>query len=265
MGRHHRRPQQASGGIVGTLTVTLVQSFNPQPSAVHAMTGLTTEGLITLWQLDTRDARRPGVLLHQRRATSTHEIVWGGQLYSPLPMDASGFELTTRGAFPQPTVTISNLYGAGNLLLDSYKGLVGAEIVRILTLRRFLDDGETPDPQRLHHARQVSWSRRRPATTPSPSPSSWRAAWTSRARSCRAGKSSATSAPTPIASFDPATGAFDYSLASCPYTGAANFDTANAPTDAAHDQCSRNLVGCQLRFPGQVLPARFFPGVGKVR
>ena len=45
----------------------------------------------------------------------------------------------------------------------------------------------------------------------------------------------------------------------------ANFDPLNRPADASHDQCSRNLGGCQLRFPGQVLPARFFPGVGKVR
>jgi lambda family phage minor tail protein L len=59
--------------------------------------------------------------------------------------------------------------------------------------------------------------------------------------------------------------AFDYSKASCPYVGAADFDTGNNPTDDAHDQCSRNIKGCQLRFPGQVLPARFFPGVGKVK
>ena len=31
-------------------------------------------------------------------------------------------------------------------MLDSYNGLVGADLVRILTLRRFLDDGDTPDP-----------------------------------------------------------------------------------------------------------------------
>jgi lambda family phage minor tail protein L len=227
------------------------------------MTSLTTEGLITLWQLDTRSLGGP-VFYFTSATDFETQIYWGGQLYSPIPMDASGFELTTRGAIPQPSVTISNLYGAGNLLLDSYKGLVGADIVRILTLRRFLDDGETPDPaayitrdrfvvaqKTSHTAVAIAFklaSRMDVEGTQLPRRQILRDVCTHTYRF-----------------LDPATGAFDYSLASCPYTGSDYFDTNNNPTDAAHDQCSRNLKGCQLRFPGQVLPARFFPGVGKVK
>jgi len=227
------------------------------------MTDLTTEGLVTLWQLDTRTLGGPVFYFTSAQDFET-EIVWGGQSYTALPMDASGFELTTRGAIPQPTVTISNLYGAGNLLLDSYKGLVGAEVVRILTLRRFLDDGETPDPaayitrekyvvaqKTSHNAVAIAFklaSRMDVEGTQLPRRQILRDVCTHTYRA-----------------FDPATGSFDYSRASCPYVGAADFDTANKPTDDAHDQCSRNLGGCQLRFPGQVLPARFFPGVGKVK
>jgi len=227
------------------------------------MTNLTTEGLITLWQLDTTSLGGP-VFYFTSAADIDHDIVWGGQLYAKLPMDASGFEMTTRGAIPSPTITISNLYGAGNLLLDSYKGLVGAEVVRILTLRRFLDDGETPDPAAFitrdkfvvaqktsHTAVAIAFklaSRMDVEGTQLPRRQILRDVCTHVYRF-----------------YDPVAGAFDYSKASCPYTGAADFDTSNAPTDDAHDQCSRNLLGCQLRFPGQVLPARFFPGVGKVK
>jgi lambda family phage minor tail protein L len=227
------------------------------------MAGLTTEGLVTLWQLDTTMLGGPWFYFTSAEDLE-HEVVWGGQVYQALPMDASGFELSTRGAFPMPTVTISNLYGAGNLLLDSYKGLIGADIIRILTLRRFLDDGETPDP----------------------------AAYITRDKFVVAQKTSHTAVAIAFKlatrmdvegtqlprrqilrdvcshiyrAYDPATGTFDYSRATCPYTGAASFDPNNNPTDAPHDQCSRNLGGCQLRFPAQVLPARFFPGVGKVR
>jgi lambda family phage minor tail protein L len=63
-------------------------------------------------------------------------ITWGGQQYAALPMDASGFDMTTRGAIPQPNVTISNLFGAGNLLLDAYKGLIGATHVAPVPRRR---------------------------------------------------------------------------------------------------------------------------------
>jgi lambda family phage minor tail protein L len=227
------------------------------------MAGLTTEGLITLWQLDTTLLGGP-VFYFTSAEDFTHEIVWGGQLYSPLPMDATGFEMTTRGAFPTPSVTISNLYGAGNLLLDSYKGLVGADIVRILTLRRFLDDGETPDPN-------AYITRDKYVVAQKTSHTAVAIAFKLATRMDVEG----TQLPRRqilrdicshvYRAFDPATGGFDYSRATCPYTDAAFFDPLNKPTDAAHDQCSRNLVGCQLRFPGQVLPARFFPGVGKVR
>jgi len=228
------------------------------------MTDLTTEGLITLWQLDTTTLGGP--VFHFTSAEDfDHVITWGGQEYSPLPMEASGFELQTRGAFPTPTVTISNLYGAGNLLLDSYKGLVGAELVRLLTLRRFLDDGETPDPaayitrdkyvvaqKTSHTAVAIAFklaSRIDVEGTQLPRRLILRDVCTHVYRA-----------------YDPTKpDGFDYSRASCPYTGGAAFDPANQPTAPAHDQCSRNLKGCQLRFPGQVLPARFFPGVGRVR
>jgi len=228
------------------------------------MTGLTTEGLLTLWQLDTTSLGGPWFYFTSA-SDAEYEIMWSGQLYSPLPMDAQGFEMTTRGAFPTPSVTISNLYGAGNLLLDSYKGLVGAELIRILTLRRFLDDGDTPDPSAYitrdkfvvaqktsHTAVAIAFklaSRMDVEGTQLPRRQILRDVCTHLYRS-----------------WDEAADAFDYSNATCPYTGAANFDTANQPTDAPHDQCSRNLNGCLARFPNpQPLPARFFPGVGKVK
>ena len=227
------------------------------------MTSLTTEGLITLWQLDTTSLGGPWFYFTSA-SDAEHEIVWGGQLYSPLPMDANGFEMTTRGAFPTPSVTISNLYGAGNLLLDSYKGLVGAELIRILTLRRFLDDGGTPDPaayitrdkfvvaqKTSHTAVAIAFklaSRIDVEGTQLPRRQILRDVCTHLYRV-----------------WDPVAGAFDYRNATCPYTGAAYFNTSNQPTDAAHDQCSRNLGGCLARFGPQPLPARFFPGVGKVK
>jgi lambda family phage minor tail protein L len=199
-----------------------------------------------------------------------HIITWGGQDYAPLPMDAQGFELTTRGAIPQPTVTISNVYGAGNLLVDSYKGLVGADIVRILTLRRFLDDGDTPDPNAYitrdkfvvaqktsHTALAIAFklaSRMDVEGTQLPRRQILRDVCSHTYRVW--------------VGDDPdnvLVGHFDYSQASCPYAGLDNYDVLNRPTVKPNDQCSRTLVGCQLRFPGgQPLPARFFPGVGKV-
>src|SRR5262249_29400939 len=75
-----------------------------QPPAHHlarAMSEnqLTTEGLITLYQLDT--IRLGGQMFYFTSAQDfDHEITWGGQPYVPLPMDAQGFEMNTKGALP---------------------------------------------------------------------------------------------------------------------------------------------------------------------
>jgi lambda family phage minor tail protein L len=226
-----------------------------------------TEGLLTLYQLDTTMLGVGGQLFYFTSASDFDTpIMRGGQLYTPIPMDASGFEMTTKGAPPQPTITISNLFGAGNLLIDNYNGLIGAEVTRFLTLRRFLDDGATPDAHAYitldrfvvaqktsHTAISITFklaTRMDQQGTQLPRRQILRDVCSHTYRY-----------------FDPATGDWNYSKATCPYTGPMIFDVNNVQSnDPAVDQCSRSLIGCQSRFGRFApLPARFFPGVGKVK
>jgi lambda family phage minor tail protein L len=229
------------------------------------MTDLVTEGLLTLYVLDT--TMLAGQLFYFTSATDFDTpIVRGGQVYAPLPMDASGFEMTTKGALPQPNITISNIFGAGNLLLDSYNGLVGAELTRFTTLRRFLDDGATPDAHAYitldkfvvaqktsHNAVAIIFklaARMDQQGTQLPRRQIMRDVCSHTYRF-----------------FNPATGDWDYSQASCPYSGGLMFDSLDRLTgDPFQDNCSRTMNGCVARFTiHNVLPARFFPGVGKVK
>jgi lambda family phage minor tail protein L len=220
---------------------------------------LCTDGLITLYELDLTRLGGPKYFFSSAGDIDT-DIFWGGQIYTPLPMEATGFEYTTRGAIPQPTVTMSNLFGAGNLLLDSYKGLIGADLIRILTLRRFLDDGETPDAaayitrdvfvvaqKTSHNAVAIAFklaSRIDQQGTQLPRRQIMRDVCSHIYRY-----------------WDPALGYVNYSKATCPYTGGAAFNVSDQPTTWENDVCSRRRTGCQARFI-DVLPGRFFPGVG---
>ena len=68
--------------------------------------------------------------------------------------------------------------------------------------------------------------------------------------------------------WDDSIGAFNYSKATCPYTGGLFFDAADnyVGVNMKADMCSRTMRGCTLRFgTGVPLPGRFFPGVGKVK
>lgn len=234
---------------------------------------LTTEGQVTLFQLDCTMFPGGQWFYFSSATDADTEIVWGGQPYSPIPMDATGFEMSTQGALPQPNVTISNLYGAANSLLDSFKGLLGAKLIRILTLRRFLDDGATPDPN-AYITRDVFVVSQKTSHTAAAivfklaAPIDQEGVMLPRRLVMRDYCSHTyrrwvMTAP----DVDWNAGYFDYSKASCPYTGPWWYDTMdNGPVAAWADQCSRTRTGCLLRFRGgQPLPARFFPGVGRIK
>jgi lambda family phage minor tail protein L len=225
---------------------------------------LVTTGLVTLYQLDTSFMNGP---THYFTSASDFDtaIYWGGQQYFPLPMDAQGFEQLSKGALPTPSITISNLFGAGNTLLDAYNGLVGAQVTRILTKRRFLDDGESPDPN-AYITRDVF------VVAQKTSHDAIRIVFKLASRMDQEG------AQIPRRQilrdvcqhsyrfWDTTINAFNYSKATCPYTASGFWTPLDQATDPQHDQCSRSMTGCTLRFGRwSALPARFFPGVGKVK
>lgn len=224
---------------------------------------LVTEGQVTLFQLD---ATMLGGVVHYFASAvdADHVVSWGGQEYAPMPMEASGFEITTRGAIPQPIVTISNLFGAGNTLLQTYNGLLGAKLARFVTLRRFLDDGSSPDGN-AYIARDVYVVAQKTAhnaisiTFKLASQMDQEGVELPRRQILR------DICTHVYRVWNPTLGAYDYSRASCPYTGGGAWDPLNTPTTPQLDQCSRTITGCSLRFGGGVLPARFFPGVGRVK
>jgi lambda family phage minor tail protein L len=230
------------------------------------MSQLETEGKITLFQLDTTMLPNGQMFYFQSMSDfDTPIITWGGTDYSPIPMTASGFEITTRGTIPTPTLVLSNLYGAANTLLLEFSGLLGSKFHRIVTLRRFLDDGDTPDPnafimrdmfvvaQKLsHNAKSIAFKLMSHMDT--------EGVMLPRRLVMR------DYCQHVYRAYNPVTNTFDYSKATCPYTDETRFfDVFNNPTDRANDMCSHNKNGCKDRFPNQLLPAWFFPGVGRIK
>ena len=62
-------------------------------------------------------------------------IVWNGQTYTPLPIEADGFEWNGQGSLPRPKVRCSNINGTVTILLNALPdGLEGAKFTRIRTL-----------------------------------------------------------------------------------------------------------------------------------
>ena len=60
--------------------------------------------------------------------------------YEPLPIIAEGFEKTTKGQIPQPTLTVANIFGTFTEAVGELDDLVGAKLTRRRTLAKYLGD-----------------------------------------------------------------------------------------------------------------------------
>lgn len=73
------------------------------------------------------------------------KISWKGIVYEPLPIEAGGFERTTKGQIPQPELTVANVLGTLASVVNTLDDLVGAKVTRRRTLMKYLDGGTSPD------------------------------------------------------------------------------------------------------------------------
>lgn len=77
---------------------------------------------------------------------SAASIVWQGTTYDPWPIMVEGYEASTKGELPRPTLSISNVTGAIGLLVRDLEDLVGARLTRKRTMAKYLDGMPGADP-----------------------------------------------------------------------------------------------------------------------
>jgi lambda family phage minor tail protein L len=68
----------------------------------------------------------------------TSNIVFNGKTYTAFPIEVEGFNLTSKGAIPRPTMRLANVTSAISAILVLYSPL-GAKVTRIRTCKKFLD------------------------------------------------------------------------------------------------------------------------------
>jgi len=85
-------------------------------------------------------------------ANVTGNIIFDGNTYMRLPVEATGFDYSSTGSLPRPIIRVANLMGDITALLLLVNGttagndLGGAIVRRIRTLKKFLDGEPTADP-----------------------------------------------------------------------------------------------------------------------
>lgn len=190
-------------------------------------------------------------------------IYWKGHAYTPVPVEAEGFEASGQGSLPSPKLRIANVTGALTALIITYEDLLGAKLTRWRTLGKYLDGAESADPnahfppdtyylsrKSMHNRHYIEWelaSLLDYSGQKLPRRQILRDVCTHKYR------------------YYNGSGFTVYTDTPCPYAGSNYFDETGAATSMANDKCGKRLSDCKLRFPDGVLPTSAFPGVARTR
>jgi len=178
-------------------------------------------------------------------ADVTGNIIWNGNTYTRLPVQAEGFDYTNTGSLPRPTLTISNLDSTMTTLLilvnatTAGNDLGGATVKRIRTLKKYLDGEAAADP----HAKfpDEVWFVDRKASENRDAVSFELAS-----------KFDLAGVMLPKRQLIANVCQWQYRGAECAYTGTRYFNANDGgESTLANDVCGKRLASCELRF-GQV-------------
>lgn len=100
---------------------------------------LNPGGVVELFELDATILGDSIYRFHAGTNEMYGDIVWDGDTYAAFPIEASGFELSTKGTLPRPTLRIANVTGLIGALTRTVNDLVGAKVTRKRTLVKYLD------------------------------------------------------------------------------------------------------------------------------
>ncbi len=190
----------------------------------------------------------------------TGNITWDSNDYLRLPVVAEGFEQTTNGTLPRPTLSVANLDGAITALLLGVNlttpgnDLTGAKVKRIRTLKKFLDGESAADPYATFPVEEWYVDRK---VTESRDIVSFELA----------SKFDLQGKELPNRQVVANICQWQYRSSECSYTGSSYFDVNNNSVSAlAQDACGKRLDSCKKRFgENGELPFGSFPGAGLTR
>ena len=174
------------------------------------------------------------------------DIIWQGQVYSPLQITAKGFDIRGDGRPATPTMQVANelggVPGAITALCLQFRDLAGAKVRVIETFRHFLDAANFPEgnPNASDQSKVNLWYIEQ------------------KTEESRAAVVFALSSPTDMEGQQLPSQQITklcrwacrggYRGEACAYTGTVMFDKKNQPTDnPALDRCGGWWSSCKLR------------------
>mgnify|MGYP003344631341 CR=1 FL=1 len=246
---------------IGSTSTDNTVTWKAISGVYEELSTLTPSAIIELFEL-TLDSTLHGSTDTYRwhngcNANVTGNVIWNGNTYTRLPIQAEGFDYTNTGTLPRPTLTVANLDGTVSTLLllvnatTPGNDLGGATVKRIRTLKKYLDGEAGADP----HAKfpdEIWYIDRKSGES--------RDAVSFELAS----KFDLAGVMLPKRQVIANICQWKYRSTECGYTGSNYWDINDqAVGTLAQDRCGKRLSSCKLRFGETAeLPFGSFPGAG---
>lgn len=221
---------------------------------------LSPSTLVVLYELDLTALGDTKYYFYPGTTENKENVVWQGNTYSAIPIEAEGFDVSSDGVLAAPTATIANVYGTIAALCLQFNDLLNAKFTRRRTMLKYLDaenftGGNVDADPTVGFDDDVYYVARKAEETRLSVKFELTSPW------------DVEGVLLPKRQIIRNLCSWEYRAAgTCGYTGVAVADVFNNPTnDLAVDACSKSLGGCKLRFAGAPLPYGGFPAAGLIR
>jgi lambda family phage minor tail protein L len=181
-------------------------------------------------------------------------VVWQGNTYIALPIEAEGFDVSSKGTLPRPRIRVANIGGMFSSAVRESDDLIGCWITRKRTFAKYLDAVNFPGGDNIYadpnqHFPDGLW-----IVEQKISENKYMLEWElSSAFDVQGVK-------LPFRQVVQNSCGWDYKSSECGYSGTSYFDSNDESCLVAADYCSKRLKACKLRFGNAVLPYGAFPG-----
>jgi lambda family phage minor tail protein L len=222
---------------------------------------LSMDALVELFVLD---ATSLGGIISRFHAGTNQllgPVVWQGNTYEAMPIEASGFEWNGKGKLPRPSLRMQNVDGLIGALMDTYDDMIGAVVTRKRTFAKYLDAvnfpggaNPTADPAAFFQDDVYSVNRK--------------IAHTKQSVELELSSSfDVHGVMIPRRQLIQHACTWEYRSAECSYAGPPVAKVDDTYTNVStEDRCGKRIASCELRFGGAaVLPFGGFPGVGIIQ
>lgn len=215
---------------------------------------LSPSTIVELFELDATGINAGIFRFHAGTNSLESPVVWQGYEYSPMPIEAEGFDLSSQGTLPRPKIRVANISGILSQMSYENSDLIGCRLTRKRTFVKYLDavnfqgGNENADPNQYFPSDTYIIDKKA-------SENRYVIEWELSSALDLHGIT------IPRRQVIQNTCMWKYKSSECGYQRAAYFTNRDEPCVAALDSCGKTMNSCKLRFGNAAeLPFGGFPG-----